>query len=122
MFIDGFEHNFINGEDMPTKTAITPEDLKDAAARFILKCREEHRMPLSVMQLILVDIQSLFELSLFSLNATISSNLEELGLSSEASDILSPLMENSQYTHPFLGLETPHKQSQYFKEVYNLVV
>ena len=48
MFIDGFEHNFINGEDMPTKTAITPEDLKDAAARFILKCREEHRMPLSV--------------------------------------------------------------------------
>ena len=59
---------------------ISDEDMKRAAALWILKTRELHRIPQSVMDEMLGDIQSLFQMSLSGISERIRATLSEASI------------------------------------------
>ena len=67
--------------------------------------------------------QSLFQLALSGVHNLIKQQLTCTSVPPEvAKDILGSVMEKNQFTHPFLGLETTHKQHQFFKKNFRIVV
>ena len=103
---------------------LSPESqLQRAAATWILKTRECHRIPVSVMDAIISDVQSLFQLALGEMQSRIRSQLEGAGvpeLSIQA--ITRDVGEQSPYGNIFRGLETQHQQLRYFRSNFRLVV
>ena len=127
---DDFDHgsdNIERGDDnqgsTPTMDLVTKDSLQRAAALFILKAREGHRIPLSVMNTIIGDFQSLFQLAILAFQQKITTTLAEAGTADD--DISSAMMhlsERSPLTNLFSGLQTQSQQLAYFRRHFGLVV
>lgn len=97
--------------------------MKNAAAKWILKMREGHKIPQSVMQSIISGASSLFQLALSGLQQTIQTRLLDAHVSTDVSAlVMDSLNSESQYTQVFHGLETSYKQNGYIRANFPFVV
>ena len=93
---------------------------KKAAALFILKTRENHRIPISTMDTIIGDVSSLYKLALSAIKKQVISILQLNGEGVESA--VADLFDTSHFANVFLGLETHYQQLQYIKRNFNFVV
>lgn len=108
----------------PTIESIVSEDaLQRAAALMILKAREQHRIPLAVMDGVLGDFQSLYQVAMTACRTKIENSLVEAGVGDDAiASALIHLKEGAPFTNIFRGLQTQHQQLAYFRKNFGLVV
>ena len=92
-------------------------------ALWILKTREVHTIPLSVMDNIAADAQSLFELVMGQINNHLCACLEKAESVTEAKDCINKeLSEAGSLFNILHGLETQSKQLSYFQKHFNFIV
>ena len=96
--------------------------LQKAAATWILKTRECHRLPLSVMDSIIFDVQSLYDVALSQLGDHINHILSEAGVDQGAMNSVAAEITNGPHMHIFDGLKTQSQQLAYYKEHFQFVV
>lgn len=96
--------------------------LQKAAATWILKTRESHRIPMSVMDSIIQDVQSLYEIALAQLSGGVQRILHDAGVTSSVQDTVAREFTDGVSTHMFTGLSTFSQQMTYFKQHFNLIV
>ena len=108
--------------DDASQDDVTDDALQRAAALFILKTRENHRIPLSIMDSIIGDVSSLYKLALSAIKKQVISILQGGGLNDGVESALTDLFDTSHFANVFLGLETHHRQLQYIKRNFNFVV
>lgn len=96
--------------------------LQRAAATWILKTRERHRIPLSVMDAIVHDVESLFEVAVGQLSDRILSKLKDAGVSNEILESVASECESGPPSNMFEGLRTQHQQLMYYKQNFKFVV
>lgn len=97
--------------------------IKRAVALWILKTREVHRIPLSVMDSIALDAQSLFEMVIGQISNIIGSYFEGASSITEAKDRIFRELNKASSTFNILnGLETQSKQLSYFQTSFNFIV
>ena len=114
-----------DSSDGPTvEQQLKPEYMiQRAAAISMLKNRELHRIPLSVMDEIVSDNQSLFSTALSYIRENVRKDLDKAGVSQAT--ILSAtrhLEDSSPLTRLYSGLETQHKQTNFFRSQLRMVV
>ena len=102
---------------------MTENQLKSAAAKFILKNSEGHRIPSSVMESIVSGAQSLFQIALDGIRSQVEEQLKNSEVSLEViSSVTSHMEDDTQYTKIFKGLETTYRQNKYIKDNFPFVV
>ena len=120
------EHDSDQDHSIATSSSMvaTPEEeLKRSAAMSILKTRELHRLPMSVMDEIIADNQSLFVYAVSCIRERVCQELVEAGVSSSTLErVSSHLKETSPLVKIYGGLETQHQQTQYFHSHFQMVV
>ena len=95
-------------------------DMQKASAVWILKTRELHQLPLSVMDAVMVDIQSLYDISLQNTYHRVTSVLRDAKVDTFTIEQVSK--EFTTRKKIFSGLETQSQQMKYFTENFNMVV
>ena len=95
-------------------------DMQKASAVWILKTRELHQLPLSVMDAVMVDIQSLYDISLQNTYHHVTSVLRDAKVDTFTIEQVSK--EFTTRKKIFSGLETQSQQMKYFTENFNMVV
>ena len=116
-----------NTTDTPTMTddlpVVTEDSLPRAAAIWILKARDQHRIPLSVMDTVIGDFRSLYQVSMTACRHKVATTLAEVGVSEDAiASAMVHMDQGSPFTNVFRGLETQHQQLAYFRRHFGLVV
>ena len=96
--------------------------LQKAAATWILKTRESHCIPISVMESIIQDVQSLYEVALTQLSGRVQSILHDAGVTPSTRAMVAKEFTDGTYTHLFTGLNTNAEQMTYYKNNFNFVV
>ena len=116
VYIQGveYDHDTLQLDD------VTDDALQRAAALFILKTRENHRIPISIMDTIIGDVSSLYTLALSAIKKQVISILQLNGEGVESA--VADLFDTSHFANVFLGLETHYQQLQYIKRNFNFVV
>ena len=109
---------------VPSSVQLEPQDIQKSAATWILKIRECHQIPLSVMDCIIADTQSLFNLALYQISEHIDAIMKSGNVdNSIVRNVLSELnVSSSPYGNMFHHLQTQAQQMQYFRDEFNLVV
>lgn len=106
-----------NEEDCDTLTTQNESpDIRNSGARFLLKTREQYRIPQSTLNSIISDFRGLWMLSIGSMKRKV----QELVESNEFDT--SSLMRCFDDLFPFESLETEHRQLQYYKTHFNYLV
>ena len=99
------------------------DPLQEAAARFILKTKETHRLTQTVMNSVIHDVTIFSQVMLGELHYATTKKLEEAGVDQQIISSLAPLFqESSKFGQPFEGLQTAYRQMKYFQQHFNFVV
>lgn len=103
------------GDDSEDTTSTTAHNrsssdlLQEAAARFILKTKESHRLTQTSMNCIIEDMTSFNQIMLGELHYATSEALSAAGIHPQIICSLAPLFrDDGQFGHPFGGLETTY--------------
>ena len=88
-------------------------DIRKAAATWILKIKEKHKLSQFAINQILEDVTDLFQISLSTSLRKISSELESAGIHQDVVSAVSGVFDGDS-GRPFKGLETEYHQRQYF--------
>ena len=96
--------------------------MQRAAATWILKTRECHRIPLTVMNEVISDLQSLLQVAHSQLAGALELPLSETGVSAEAAERIRHEIHKANPALIFQGLQTQSQQLQYFRTHFRLVV
>ena len=117
------------GDANSTETQMTGDDLftedsqQTAADVWILKAQEQPHLPLSVMDAMIGDVQSLHQVAMTSCRQRVERALTGVG---KSEDIIASAMvhmtEDSPFMNIFCGLQTQHQQLAYFRRHFGLVV
>lgn len=99
-----------------TNTETSEQEVQKAAAVWILKTQECHRIPLSVMDAVIYDMQYFYHIAFSGLHDRILSHLRRANISH---DVIEAVSGEFSDRNPLL---TTYQQLQYFKEHFNLVV
>ena len=119
---DDSQSDMLSGAQRMEET--TPaKSLRQSVALSILKIREVHRIPLSVMDNILAENQSIFSLAIGAISDRVRQELSDAGVSQDvSSSVLRHLSEASPLTQLFNGLETENRRSEFYRENFRLLV
>ena len=102
---------------------ISEEGLKVAAAKWILKNREGHRIPHSVMESIVWGADSLYKTALSEIRHRVIRTIKETPVGSDVvTSVASVFDSDTQFTSVFKGLETTYRQNAFIKENFRFVV
>lgn len=102
---------------------VTEENLKEAAAKWILKNREGHRIPNSVMESIVSGAKFLYETALSEVQQQVVDKLKEANVTPDTITSVSSVFDGeTQYTNVFKGLETTYRQNSFIKDHFRFVV
>ena len=99
---------------------VTDGVIQRAAAIMLLKAREKHRIPLSVMDAIVNDVQSLFDIVNVTLSTRVQTYLQSVGASEEAVEGIHLLFNNC--PRLFEGLQTQQQQLSFFHKNFHFIV
>ena len=117
------EHNPPDDSFQESNLPKSREELQKAAAMWILKTRECNRIPMSVMDSIIFDVQSLFDVALGQMRQSVETILQRSSIPQGVMEaVSSELNEHSTSAKIFHGLETQHQQQKYLRTNFNLVV
>ena len=117
------DNNGVEGRGSVQDDVITEEAIQRAAALLILKIREGHRVPLSVMNDNVADVGALYQLALSAIRQRVKSTMNDAGVSNTVVEsTMCHLSDESPLTNIFRGLTTSYQQLQYFKKNFDLVV
>ena len=117
------EHNPTDDSFQESNLPKSREELQKAAAMWILKTRECNRIPMSVMDSIIFDVQSLFDVALGQMRQSVETILQRSSIPQGVMEaVSSELNEHSTSAKIFHGLETQHQQQKYLRTNFNLVV
>ena len=95
--------------------------MKRAVALWFIKSSELHKIPESVMNMIVADVQSLFDVVMKNLNSNIKSILQTAPNINRAQEIITQHFHSS--THSiFQGFQTHAMRISYIKQNFGLVV
>ena len=86
----------------------------------LLKAREKHRIPLSVMDAIVNDVQSLFDIVNATLSTRVHTYLQSVGVSQEVAAGIDSLINNC--PRVFEGLQTKQQQISFFRRNFHFIV
>lgn len=122
-----YDPGLLDPESVEESTIVEPSisegAIKHAAAKWILKTRECHRIPQSVMESIVSGTQGVVQTALNGLQQTLQARLQQAHASPDVISLVTDcLSRESQYTHIFKGLETTHKQNSYIQKHFPFVV
>lgn len=109
---EGFDEG---DEEMTCDAEVAVPDVKMIGAKFLLKTREEHRIPQSTLNNIIFDMKGLWMSSIEIVRDEVKkfmSNAIEDG----------DLMKSITDSFPLIGLETEYLQLQYYNEHFNYLV
>lgn len=102
--------------------SIAEHDLKVAAAKWIMRNREGHRIPHSVMESIVAGAQSLYEIALSKIQDRVIGRMKETDIASDIISSVSSVFDSeTQYTSIFKGLETTYRQNMFIKDNLDLL-
>ena len=87
--------------------------IKRAAATWILKTRESHCIPLSVMDSMIQDVQSLFDIAVTNLSIQVQASLQNSRVSQGIVESVGSIFDNCQQV--FEGLQTNQQQLSFFR-------
>ena len=105
------------------RVSITEEDLKVAAAKWILKNREGHRISNSVMESIVSGAKFLYETALSEIQPQVVDEMKEANITPDTITSVSRVFDGeTQYTNVFRGLETTYRQNSFIKDHFRFVV
>ncbi len=118
------------GDDEEDGTSTAMQDhttssdlLQEAAARFVLKTKETHRLTQTVMNSIIEDTTSFSQIMLGELHYATTEKLTAAGVNPQIIGSLAPLFRDSgKFGRPFQGLETTYRQMKYFQQHFNFKV
>ena len=106
-----------------TDGAISEEILQRSAALWIVKTRNTHRIPQSVMDGMIADLSGLFQCALGSISSIVLCTLKDGGVTNDLTrSAVNHLDVGIHFLDIFKGLKTHHQQLKYFKEKFDLVV
>ena len=77
---------------------------------------------MSVIDSIIQDVQSLYEIALAQLSGGVQRILHDAGVTSSVQDTVAREFTDGVSTHMFTGLSTFSQQMTYFKQHFNLIV
>ena len=121
-FVDDSSESDLDSEHERCET-ITEGGLKKAAARWILRHREAHRIPHAVMESIVSGAKSLYETALMEVRHQVIQAMKDKHATADTVASVSSVFDTqSQYTCVFKGLETTHKQNTFIKDTFYFVV
>lgn len=104
-------------------TPLDPSELKKAAATWILKVKEGHKLPQSTINSVFNDFIEFNCLLLQDLHSVVIQKNRSAGLDPDTVSGLSEVFDsNSLYGKPFQGLETQYLQQKYLRENFSMVV
>ena len=99
------------------------EELKRAAAVWLLKTRKLHRIPLSVMDAIILDLQASFHQAFMHIQTCVKLKLRKAAVpESIIQDVSRELSETNAAADIFRGLKTQKQQHTFFVKELKLVV
>lgn len=98
-----------------------PEEIKRAVALWLIKSSELHKIPESVMNTIVGDVQDLFDFIMESLHSNITSILQKAPNIDRAQEIIAQHFHSSTYSI-FKGFQTSATRRSYIKQKFDLVV
>ena len=102
-------------------TVTNPEIVPRAVALWLLKSRELHKIPISVMNSIIKDIQSLLNVVVKNLQSNIMSVLECAANTDEIKKRITQHFDSSAY-NIFNQFQTKSMQESFFRQHFNFVV
>lgn len=113
----------VDDADHFTTDLFSDESMQKAAAMWVLKTRKLHRIPQSVMDEMVTDIQGLFQASLSKISERIKFTLTEASVEDKICEsVLRHLNEEQPLCNIFRGLQSHHQQLSYLKKNCDLVV
>ena len=90
---------------------------------WILKTRELHKIPQSVIEMMIGDIQSLFQTSLIGISDRVKMTLTEAEISCNVVDsVLGHFKEGGSFCNVFSGLQTHSQQLTFLRNNCDLLV
>lgn len=94
-----------------------------AAATWILKIKEKHKIPQCAIKTIIEDVTILFQTYLSHLFDAVKHQLENVAVDKEAILSVSPIFDpDGDYGRPFKGLETEFLQLKFFRKNLAMIV
>ena len=114
--------NDLDQEDgTPNADCVISEEI--VAALWILKTRDTHRIPQSVMDGMVSDLGSLFQCALAGISSKVQCTLKDGGATDNLlRSVLGHFDVGSPFSDIFKGLKTHHQQLKIFKENFDLVI
>ena len=118
-----YSGDFFDQDVSEMRVSITEEDLKVAAAKWILKNREGHRIPNSVMESIVSGAKFLYETALSEIQRQVVDEMKEANITPDTITSVSRVFDGeTQYTNVFRELETTYRQNSFIKDHFRFVV
>lgn len=102
-------------DDIDIQMYHEPPDRKKNAAKFLLKIREQYRIPQSTLNNIVSDLKGLWTVSMESVKERLENHLQ----SNSENAVLLGCCDNA---FPLDGLHSEHMQLKYYKENFNYLV
>lgn len=93
-------------------------DVKQSGAMFLLKTREEHRIPQSTLNKIVNDMKGLWMSSIELVRGNVKRSMCHSNKEAECEKLMKSLDDS----FPLIGLETEYLQLNYYKEHFNYLV
>lgn len=97
-------------------------DLKEAAAAWILKTKERHKISQTAINSIIEDVTNFFQVYLSHIHDAIRQRLKG-DVDDDILSSLSPIFDpDGGYGKPFKGLETEYLQLKFFRRKFSMIV
>ena len=117
-FSDGDIQSFQPSNDT-LQVQTTP---KHAAALFLLKAKEGHRVSQSALDGLIGDFSELLLATVSSVGNAVRECIKDSGIDPVTMTKVDSIFSNQKYQMPFKGLQTAYMQQKYYAEFFNLVV
>lgn len=101
-------------QNPPTSTSAAAAIARHVPARFIMKVREEYRIPQSTVNCLLQDVSSLCSSTTERVKDAIFERIEGLENAEQIRSIVADSIDS--VSSPFKDLDSEHKQTSYYKE------
>ena len=118
--VQEFSDSFDESPVMVTNSESDTHTLQVAAATWVLKTREIFQIPQSSMELIVQDVDSLYQLVISSMQERVTSSLQQDGVGADAIHKVSSII--CETSGLFSGLHSQYRQLQFFKDHFGLQV
>ena len=123
-YSDYFEHHDSDCDSIPNDSLTVELEKKQQRAKWILKIRETNKLTQSCTENLLSDITDICTNIVEDIKSEITQKLASTPIATPSITIneISKVCDSETYRQPSIGLETQHKQLQFYRNHLNFVV